>query len=185
MLETLSQPWPWYVAGPLIGLMVPAMILLKRRFGVSTSLQHVCAATVPRSAELFRYDWRREGGWNLTFVAGIFFGGILTAVVIPNSGDVAIAETTRAALQGIGITQFHGLAPADIFAWDRLGTLVGFVSMVVGGLLVGFGARMAGGCTSGHAITGMAELRASSLVAVLGFFAGGLTVTYFVLPALL
>ena len=77
------------------------------------------------------------------------------------------------------------MAPADIFAWDRLGTLVGFVSMIVGGLLVGFGARVAGGCTSGHAITGMAELRVSSLVAVCGFFAGGLLVTHFVLPALL
>jgi hypothetical protein len=165
--------------------MVPAMMLLQRRFGISTSLQHLCAATVPGSASLFSYDWRREGGWNLAFVSGVLLGGVLTALVVPGPDEVAIAAATREALRDLGITNFAGLAPTEIFAWDRLGTLAGFLSMVGGGFLVGFGARVAGGCTSGHAITGMAELRASSLVTVLGFFAGGLFVTYLVLPVIL
>ena len=93
MLETISQPWPWYVAGPLIGLMVPTLILLKRRFGISTSLRHACAATAPRSASFFDYDWRSEGGWNLVFVAGVFLGGILSAVALP--GPEAVNRATR------------------------------------------------------------------------------------------
>jgi hypothetical protein len=173
------------VAGPLIGLLVPVMTLLDRRFGISSSLTHACAAVAPTSAEFFNYDWWRVGGWNLVFVAGVFLGGVFSATVIPGSGDIAISAATREALTGIGIHDFHGLAPAEIFAWDRVGTVAGLVSMLLGGFLVAFGARVAGGCTSGHAISGMAELRLSSLVTVLGFFAGGLTITYFVLPRLL
>jgi uncharacterized membrane protein YedE/YeeE len=181
----LSHPWPWYVAGPLIGLMVPIMVLLKRRFGISTSMRHMCAAAVPSAADWFRYDWRKQGGWNLLFVAGIFLGGVLAATFRPGGDEVAISPATRAALEDVGIRDFTGMSPVDIFAWRNLGTLAGFLSMVVGGFLVGFGARVADGCTSGHAITGMAEFKASSLVTVAGFFAGGLFITYVVLPVIL
>lgn len=57
--------------------------------------------------------------------------------------------------------------------------------MVIGGFLVGFGTAYAGGCTSGHAIAGLADRQAASLLAVCGFFAGGLTCTYLVLPLVL
>ena len=185
MIEVLSQPWPWWVAGPLIGLMVPAMILLKRRFGISKSMRHMCAAAVPTTATMLAYDWRRVGGWNLVFVAGVFAGGTLTALLLPGSDEVAISPNTRAALEQLGITNFSGLAPVEIFAWDRLASTAGFLAMIVGGFLVGFGARVADGCTSSHAITGLAELKVSSLVTVIGFFAGGLFVTYVVLPVIL
>ncbi len=185
MYEAATGPWPWYVAGPLIGLLVPVLHLLGRRFGVSSSLRHACAAMVPGKAEYFRYDWRSEGGWNLIFVFGILLGGVAAATLLPSAAEVDLAPATRAALETLGLHDFGGLAPSELFAWDRLASVGGFMAMVVGGFLVGFGTRYANGCTSGHAITGLAELRLSSLGAVLGFFAGGLAATHFLLPLVL
>jgi hypothetical protein len=83
------------------------------------------------------------------------------------------------------VTDLHGLAPRELFHWGALGTAEGFVLLVLGGFAVGFGTAYAGGCTSGHAITGLADRQPASLVAVLGFFAGGLLATWVILPALL
>ena len=85
----------------------------------------------------------------------------------------------------IGMETFEGLAPAQFFSWEGLATVPGFVMVVFGGFLVGFGARYAGGCTSGHAISGLANLQLPSLLAVAGFFAGGLLATWLILPLLL
>ena len=185
MLEFLSQPWPWYVAGPVIGLMVPLLLLLTgRSFGVSSSLRHLCAATVPGSLEYFRYDWKRRGLWNLLFVAGIFLGGLLSATWLASPAPIALSPATVADLQALGITDFSGLAPIEIFNWANLTAPSGMAIVILGGFLLGFGARYADGCTSGHAIMGMSNLEKSSLIAVLGFFAGDLAITYFVYPAL-
>lgn len=182
----LTTSWPWYVAGPIIGLMVPALLLLTgKAFGISSSLKHTCAATLPTKAEYFQYDWRASGLWNLIFVAGIFIGGLLAVQVFGGGGPAGISEATRADLQALGLTDFSGLVPPELFSWSSLSSPAGFVSMVAGGFLVGFGARYAGGCTSGHAIMGMASLQLPSLIAVIGFFIGGLTTTYFLLPLIL
>jgi len=185
MLELIVRPWPWYVAGPLIGLVVPALLLLgNRRFGVSGNLRHLCAALAPRGAAFFSYDWRRAGAWNLTFAAGILVGGFVGTQVLGGGGSVALAPQAQADLARLGLHDFGGLAPREIFAWSRLLSLRGLVSLVVGRLLVGFGAAYAGGCTSGHAISGLAAFERASMVAVLGFFAGGLLCTYCILPLL-
>jgi uncharacterized membrane protein YedE/YeeE len=182
----MTDPWPWFVAGPLIGLVVPLLLLLAgREFGVSSSLRHICAACLPSRADYFRYDWRRKGLWNLAFVAGILAGGAIVGRFLANPDPVAIADSTRAALAALGIRDFSGLVPGDLIGWSSLLTARGFVAIVVGGFLVGFGARWAGGCTSGHAITGLAALQPASLLAVSGFFAGGLFVVWIVLPWLL
>jgi uncharacterized protein len=184
MFDAFFRPWPWYVAGPLIGLFVPALLLLgNRQFGVSSNLRHLCAAVAPGRVDFFRYDWRGAGMWNLAFLAGIFVGGFLGARLL-GGGDVAISADTRATLAQLGVRDFSGLAPRDVFAWSNLGTLRGCLSIVGGGFLVGFGTAYAGGCTSGHAISGLAALERASLVAVLAFFGGGLLCTYFVLPLL-
>lgn len=186
MSVLLSQPWPWYVAGPSLGVLVALLLLSTGKgFGVSSSFQHICAATFPGRAELFRYDWKRDGLWNLVFVLGILAGGFLAGWVFASPDSVAISGATRDALAALGIRDFDGLVPDDLIGWGALTTLPGLVAMVIGGFLVGFGSRWAGGCTSGHAITGLAGLQKASLVAVIGFFAGGLVVTYFVLPVLL
>jgi hypothetical protein len=186
MLDALFASWPWYVAGPLIGLFVPLLLLLTgKAFGVSSSLKHACAATVPGRAAYFRYDWKTSGLWNLIFVAGILLGGVVAVQFLGGGGPTGISAATKADLQALGLSDFSGLVPPALFSWSSLTTLPGLLVIVGGGFLVGFGARYAGGCTSGHAITGLATLQVPSLIAVVGFFAGGLVATYVLLPLLL
>jgi uncharacterized membrane protein YedE/YeeE len=179
-----SGPWPWYIAGPLIGLFVPALLILGNAvFGVSSSLRHTCAAVLPGSTKFLDYDWKNRGLWNLIFVFGILLGGFL-AVQWSAPHDIAISAATRADLASLGIHDFSGLEPREIFQWSALFSVRGFVCVIVGGFLVGFGTAYAGGCTSGHAISGLANLQLPSLIAVIGFFAGGLLATFFLLPLL-
>lgn len=187
MIELLSQTWPWYVAGPLIGLLVPLLLLIGgKQFGISANLRHMCAATFPGQIEFLQYDWKKSGLWNLTFVVGVILGGVLAANLFPHpEATIGISAGAMADLRALGITDFTGLLPAELFSWSSLATLPGFLMIVGGGFLVGFGARYAGGCTSGHAISGLADLQFPSLVAVIGFFVGGLFVTYVLLPMLL
>ena len=176
---------PWYVAGPLIGLFVPALLLLDNRvFGISSNLRHLCAAMAPGRVEFFRYDWKNAARWNLAFLAGVLAGGAIAGQLF-GASDAAIGTDARSTLTGLGLTGFSGLAPAEIFSWSSLLTLRGLISIVAGGFLVGFGSSYAGGCTSGHAISGLANLERASLLAVVAFFAGGLLCTYFMLPFLL
>lgn len=177
-----SGPWPWYVAGPLIGLFVPGLLLVGNRlFGVSSNLRHICSAIAPGRIEYFRYNWKQAGSWNLAFLAGILIGGFL-AGHMGTPHDIAISDHTRSSLGQLGLHDFSGIAPHEIFSWQALLTVRGFVSIVLGGFLVGFGTAYAGGCTSGHAISGLADLQPASLIAVMAFFAGGLFATYFLLP---
>jgi uncharacterized membrane protein YedE/YeeE len=190
MLERFAAPLPWYVAGPLIGLVVPLLLLLGgKAFGVSSNLRHLCAA-VPLPERLkpayLRYDWLRTGGWNLIFAFGMGIGGFV-AVRLFGAPDVGahISEATRADLADLGIADPAGIVPAQLFGWDALLTLPGFALVVVGGFLVGFGGPEPGGCPSGHAISGLASFQRSSLAAVIGFFIGGLLVTFGLLPWIL
>lgn len=182
LIEVLRHPWPWYVSGPLIGLTVPLLLLLgNRAFGVSANLRHLCAM-VPSRSDFFRYDWRRIGGWNLMFALGIVLGGLLAATLLADPEPLRVAASTRADLEGLGIGVSGTMVPAGLFSLAGLFTVKGFVLMVGGGFLIGFGTRWAGGCTSGHAITGLANLQLPSLIAVIGFFAGGLLMTHLLLP---
>lgn len=186
MSDLLLSSWPWYVAGPLIGLFVPLLLLLTgKAFGVSSSLKHACAATVPGRAQYFQYDWKASGLWNLLFVVGILVGGVVAVQFLGGGGPTGISSATKADLQALGLTDFSGLVPPELFSWSSLTTGPGLVAIVLGGFLVGFGARYAGGCTSGHAITGLATLQWPSLLAVVGFFIGGLFTTYVLFPLLL
>ncbi len=183
-MDFLTNPWPWYVAGPVIGLTVPLVYLYAgRKWGVSSTFRDVCAATFPRDLDYFRYSWRSRGAWRLTMAVGLVIGGFLAGTT--RSSDVAISEATVADLSALGITDFSGLVPAELFSWSALGTVPGLILIVVGGFLVGFGTRYANGCTSGHAISGLASLRVTSLVAVIGFFIGGLISTHVLLPLIL
>lgn len=185
-MDWLTSPWPWYVAGPLLGLVVPLLLWLGNKpFGVSSSLRDVCAAVAPCGLQHFQYDWRRAGGWNLLFVSGIAIGGFLGGIVLANPEPVALSADARASLAAIGITDFNGLVPRELFRWSTAATLQGLVLLVAGGFAVGFGTAYAGGCTSGHAITGLADRQLPSLIAVIGFFAGGLLTTWILLPILL
>jgi uncharacterized membrane protein YedE/YeeE len=186
MINVLSQPWPWYVAGALIGLTVPTLLILgNKAFGISSSLRHICAACLPGNIDFFKYDWRRES-WNLWFVGGIAVGGLLAGTLLKNPEPMAIAPDTVQALQNLGVQDFAtGLLPADIFNWSNLFTGTGLLFFVGGGFLIGFGTRYAGGCTSGHAIMGLSDLQWPSLVATISFMAGGFAMTHLGLPVLM
>lgn len=185
MIDFLSQPWPWYVAGALIGLTVPALLLLgNKSFGISSSLRHICAACIPSGIPYFRYDWKKEM-WNLFFVGGVIMGSLIGSTWLANPDPLLIADSTREALEESGVTDFGGMMPADIFSWQSLLSLRGILFMVVGGFLIGFGTRYAGGCTSGHAITGLSMLQWPSLIATISFMAGGVVMTWLLLPFLI
>lgn len=184
-MDFLYKPWPWYLAGTVIGLTVPLLLLMgNKRLGISSSLRHICAACIPASIPLFNYDWKKEI-WNLYFVVGVLLGGFIGGVVFANPDPVAISESTLSYIQTFGVSEQPGLMPVEIFSWNELFTSRGFILMIVGGFLVGFGTRYARGCTSGHGILGLAALQWPSLLATACFFGGGIVFSYFVLPYLL
>lgn len=184
LIEEISQPWPWYVAGPIIGLMVPLhLILLNRTFGISSSFRHVCAALVPNNLDFLKYDWKAER-WNLVFAVGILLGAFLAAQYLSTGEAIALSEAAISRMNGFGLTDLSGQHPAEIFSWEHIGQFRTILLVIVGGFLVGFGTRYAGGCTSGHAIMGLSHFQLPSLIAVLGFFTGGLIMSWLVLPFL-
>lgn len=181
-MNFLTQPWPWYIAGPLIGLMIPLLLLLgNKAFGISSTLRHICAACLPGNVDFFKYDWKKES-WNLVFALGMVLGGFIAGYVFKNPNPIALSENAIRDLNDMGVKDYSGLIPLDVFNFSALLTLRGFILIVVGGFLIGFGTRYAGGCTSGHAIMGISNLQWPSLVATCCFFAGGVIMTWFILP---
>ena len=185
MLDWIKQPWPWYVAGPLIGLTVPLLLILgNRTFGISSSLRHICAACMPANIPFFKYDWKKES-WNLFFVAGVLVGGFIAFNYLSNDTPMEVNPKLAQEMAGYGITNYEGLIPKELFNWPALLTLKGFILMILGGFLVGFGTRYAGGCTSGHSIMGLSNLQWPSLVATCCFMAGGFIMANLILPIIL
>ncbi|WP_268034550.1 YeeE/YedE family protein [Algoriphagus sp. PAP.12] len=185
VMDWITQPWPWYVAGPLIGLTVPALLILgNKTFGISSSLRHVCAACMPADIPFFKYNWKKEI-WNLLFVLGVLIGGFIATNFLANPETIVISEATQNDLKALGVTDFTSLLPADIFSWENLFTAKGLLFFVIGGFMVGFGTRYAGGCTSGHAIMGISSLQWPSLLATTFFMIGGFLMTHVFLEPLM
>lgn len=183
IISWLSQPWPWYVAGPLIGLMVPLLLIFDgKAFGLSRSFRHICAAVIPGKQAYFQYNWREEGAWNLILVLGLVLGGWIASTLFANPNPIALSDAAKDLFASWGFTDLQGLAPDTLFSFSALSSWKGWLLLLGGGFLVGFGTRYADGCTSGHAITGLSNLQLPSLIAVIGFFVGGLLVSWFVLP---
>jgi uncharacterized membrane protein YedE/YeeE len=182
MLELLKQPWHWAIAGAFIGLTVPALLLLgNKKFGLSSSLKHICAMCIPANVSFFKYDWKKEI-WNIFFVVGIIIGGFIAAHFLSNPNTIIVAKTTKASLTNLGITDFTQLMPSQIFNLQNIFTLKGFFFFWIGGFLVGFGTRYAGGCTSGHSIMGLSNLQMPSLIATCCFMIGGFFSANILLP---
>jgi uncharacterized membrane protein YedE/YeeE len=182
MLELIKQPWHWAVAGTLIGLIVPTLLLIgNKKLGVSSSMRHLCAICIPKNIPFFKYDWKKEI-WNLFFVLGILLGGFIAAQFLTNPNEIVIADSTKEILAGYGITDFSQMMPTQIFSVENIFTLRGFFFFVVGGFLVGFGSRYAGGCTSGHSIMGLSTFQLPSLIATCCFMIGGFFTANVILP---
>jgi uncharacterized protein len=185
MIETLTNAWPWYIAGPLIGLMVPALLLIgNKQFGISSTFRDFCALTIPNRFDYFNYSLK-EHLWRNILVLGVVIGGFLAVWLLDGGQQVNISEQTAMDLNSLGIENLTGLVPHEIFSWKSLATSKGLILIILGGFLVGFGTRWADGCTAGHAITGLALFSPASLISVFGFFAGGLVSTHFLLPLIL
>ncbi len=185
MIEILKQPWPWYAGGIIIGLIVPALLILgNKHFGISSNMRHICAACFPANIPYFKYNWKKEM-WNFFFVAGILLGSFLAAWFLQNPRAVVVDAKLAGELAGYGITDYSGMVPRQLFSFESLFTVRGFIMMVAGGFLVGFGTRYAGGCTSGHSIMGLSNLQWPSLVATVCFMAGGFIMTNLLLPVIL
>ena len=185
IIENLKAPWPWYVAGTIIGLIVPALLIIgNKTFGLSSNLRHICAACFPANIKFFKYNWKNEI-WNLFFVLGIIIGAFIASHYLANPNAIVINEKLKSTLISFGVADFNHLMPVELFSLNSLSSSRGFILMVVGGFLVGFGTRYANGCTSGHAIMGLSNLQWPSLVATICFMLGGFIMTNFILPFIL
>lgn len=185
MIDILSQPWHWAVSGAIIVLVMFLMIFLGQKFGVSTSFQAMCsAAGAGKSCSYFDYNWKNHA-WLLWFVVGSIGGGFIASHYLDDPNPVQISQSTIADLTELGIeVPSTSLYPLELFSIESLSTIQGLILFVLGGFLIGFGTRYAGGCTSGHAITGLSNLQLPSLVAVVGFFIGGLLMTHILFPVI-
>lgn len=182
-METILQPWPWYIGGPLIALTMALLILLGKRFGMSSNLRTLCTMVGGhKAAEFFRFDWKAQR-WNLFVALGVLIGGFIGQHFLTESNTVAIHENTVEKLNAFGFESAgKAYMPDELFgdgAWSDPKVLA---ILIIGGFLVGFGARYAGGCTSGHAISGLSNLQLPSLIAVIGFFVGGLVMVHLLFP---
>lgn len=185
MMESLKQPWTWYAAGAIIGLIVPALLILgNKHFGISANLRHACAACFPADIKFFKYDWKKEI-WNFFLIGGVLLGAVIAVTLLRDPNPVVINPKLVSELSTYGINDFSNMVPAQLFSFSSLLTLRGFIMLVGGGFLVGFGSRYAGGCTSGHAIMGLSDLQAPSLIATISFMVGGFIMANLLLPFIL
>lgn len=185
-VELIQAPWPWYVAGPLIALIMLLMLVFGKRFGVSSTMRTICSiGGAAKFSDFFNFNWKDQV-WNLMFVLGAMIGGYIASnFMTPADAAIELSKSTKTALMEMGMTNPGVKYVPDIFRFDNFFTLQGIIFMIGGGFLVGFGTRYAGGCTSEHAISGLSNLQLPSLIAVVGFFIGGLIVTHFVIPFLI
>jgi uncharacterized membrane protein YedE/YeeE len=184
-MHLFATGWPWYVSGPLIFVTMAMLVLLGRRFGVSSNLESLCTiAGAGRVAQHFRVRWR-DNAWNLAFIAGAMVGGLLTHLLGAADRVVPISAATVATLASWGLPHDAGFAPTSLLGVAALTSPVAWGLLGGGGFLVGFGTRWASGCTSGHGVSGLADLQRGSLIATVSFFASGVVVTNFILPRLL
>jgi hypothetical protein len=183
----IEKPWPWWFSGLMITFIMYLLLFLGKSFGMSGNLRTLCGIGASKFSVFFKFDWKKEI-WNLVVAGGAMIGGfVFMHYLLPNQ-TINISDETIQSLKEVNINVVKGqvpLLPEEIFSWENLFTLQGFIIIVIGGFLVGFGTRYAGGCTSGHAISGLSNLQLPSLYAVLGFFFGGLIMVHFILPHIL
>lgn len=182
-MEVLFQTWPWYVSGFLIAAIMLTLNYFGKVFGMSSNLRTLCTiAGADKCADFFKFDWKTQG-WNLLVLLGAMVGGYVAVHYMSDPSNVSLNPQTVVQLAQMGIDAPDGkLLPNALFGDDVFTSPKVMAILIIGGILIGFGSRYAGGCTSGHAIAGMSNLQKQSLKAVIGFFVGGLVMSYFVLP---
>ena len=182
MLDFLMSPWPWWFSGTIIATVMFLMLFFGKSFGFSSNLRTICSiAGAGKRVKFFDFDWRSQT-WNLVFLVGAIIGGYMANNFLNDGSTFELAQSTAQDLSNLGFAKPTAVQPSELFSWDAIFTLKGFAILSIGGMLVGFGSRYAGGCTSGHAISGISNLQLPSLIAVIGFFIGGLLMTHVIFP---
>ena len=182
-MEIILNPWPWYISGPLIAFIMFLLLMIGKRFGMSSNLETLCAICgADKASDLFNFDWKTKR-WNLIVVIGAIIGGFIGANYLSNEMAVGITQSTIEELQILGFNSAgKTYLPVEIFDMSALTNIKNLSILIIGGLLIGFGTRYASGCTSGHAISGLSNLQRPSLIAVIGFFIGGLFMIHVLFP---
>ncbi|KAB1160816.1 YeeE/YedE family protein [Tenacibaculum aiptasiae] len=182
-MDILFQPWAWYVSGPLIALVLFFFFYFGKNFGISTNLETMCTiAGAGKISDYFKKDWK-ERDWALVFIVGLIIGGYVAVNYLSTTTTIDLNPDTVKDLSDLGFSNAgNSFVPNEIFSIESMLTLKGFIILLVAGIFIGFGTRYAGGCTSGHAITGLSSLQLPSLIAVIGFFIGGLLMTWILFP---
>lgn len=182
-MDILLKPWPWFISGPLIALVLLFLVYFGKTFGMSSNLRTMCSmAGGGKYANFFKFDWKTQR-WNLTVVLGAIIGGFIAARFLSDGSTIHLSSKTIADLSQLGFENAgEAILPPELYSLDAIMTSKGLGILVIAGFLVGFGTRYAGGCTSGHAITGLSNLQLPSLIAVIGFFIGGLLMTHLLFP---
>lgn len=182
MIAFLTQPWSWWFSGIMISLVMFSLLYFGKSFGFSANLRTLCTiAGAGKKVKFFQFDWKTQS-WNLVFLVGAILGGFISHEFLSTDEPVKLAQTTIQDLSTLGFEAPTSTQPAELFSVESAFSLKGFLILAIGGLLVGFGARYAGGCTSGHAISGISDLQVPSMIAVVGFFIGGLIMTFGIFP---
>jgi uncharacterized membrane protein YedE/YeeE len=182
-MELIYHTWSWYISGFIIGLVMLSLIYFGKSFGMSSNLRTLCSiARAGQKVTFFNFDWKSQR-WNLAVVAGAMLGGFVATHYLSDASNVSINPKTIAQLQMMNIDAPQGkLMPDALFSNAIFESPKSIIILIIGGILIGFGSRYAGGCTSGHAISGLSNLQLPSLKAVIGFFIGGLIMAHFILP---
>ena len=179
----ILKPWPWYVSGPLIALVMFLLIFMGRKFGMSSNLKTFCSMCgAGKKANFFDFDWRAHR-WNLIVILGAAIGGFIAMNFLSADPAVKINPDTVSTLNELGFeSSGKAYLPDELYSLEALGNLKSLSLLIIGGFLIGFGARWAGGCTSGHAISGISNLQLPSMIATAGFFIGGLIMVHLLFP---
>jgi uncharacterized membrane protein YedE/YeeE len=151
------MPMHWAAAGAGIAAVTLALLYLtNRRLGFSSGFDDICSLVL--RAPYFRSRSVLAGRqWRLPMLAGLVLGGALSAIT--GGGWTPTWDVGR-------LDAVAGLGPAAKMAW-----------MFAGGLCIGFGTRLGGGCTSGHGIFGLSNFERASLVTTVSYMLGGALTT--------
>lgn len=182
MIDFITQSWSWWFSGLIISAIMFVLLYFGQSFGFSANLRTICAAAgAGKKVSFFNFNWKNQM-WNLVFLTGAILGGVVSGTILKNDDPIQLSESTKTDLHELGFNAPESIQPAELFSLDAVMSVKGFLILAFGGLMVGFGSRYAGGCTSGHAISGLSDLQFPSLIAVIGFFAGGLLMTHLLFP---
>ena len=162
-------PLHWSISGILIGLCVPLLLLIDNKtFGISSSL-----------SDVWDRNKRRKGRWKFKFLLGVLIGAALTNLWSDPSASLLVSSKVINRLKDWNIDFSQGYYPIGLFNFDNWSAVLLSLS---GGFLVGYGARLANGCTSGHCISGISNLQLSSMIVTLSFFIGAIITSYLIYP---